>query len=88
MCFFFFPSQQCRGDAGAPAAWPASCCKQHVCAEHKREEDGSTVSAASLMPAFESDFFLSMLPIVEVVAGLAAQGPDQLSSGSLSDTSG
>lgn len=34
---FFFPSQQCRGDAGAPAAWPASRCKQHVCTEHKRD---------------------------------------------------
>lgn len=54
----------------------------------ERKEDGTTVSAASLIPALESDFFLSMLQIVEVVAGLAAESPDQPSSGSLSDTSG
>lgn len=53
-----------------------------------REEDGTTVSAASLIPALESDFFLSVPQIVEVVAGLAAASPDRLSSGNLSDTSG
>lgn len=54
----------------------------------RAKEDCTTVSAASLMPVFESHFFLSMLQIVELVAGLAAESPDQLSSGSLSDTSG